>query len=60
MSKRSTPAQSAASKRAAFAGQRQRLAANGRAKSFGLAPNERNELLRSLSLSGLAAAYQAI
>jgi hypothetical protein len=41
MSKRNTPAQSAASKRAAFAGQRQQFAAKGRAKSYGPTKNER-------------------
>lgn len=35
MSKRNTPAQSAASKRAAFTGQRQQFAAKGRAKCYG-------------------------
>jgi hypothetical protein len=60
MSKRTTPAKSAATKRAAFAGQRQQFAAKGRAKSFGLAPNERNEMVRYLKLFGLAAAHQAL
>ena len=41
MSKRTTPAKSAAAKRAAFAGQRQQFAAKGRAKSFGATAYER-------------------
>ena len=60
MSKRTTPAKSVAAKRAAFAGNRQQFAAKGRAKSTGLAPNERNELARCLKLFGLASSYHAI
>jgi len=41
MSKRNTPAKSAASKRAAFAGQRQQFAAKGRAKSYGPTAHEK-------------------
>lgn len=41
MSKRNTPAKSAASKRAAFAGQRRQFASKGRIKSFGATAHER-------------------
>lgn len=41
MSKRTTPAKSAAAKRAAFAGNRQQFAAKGRAKSYGPTKAER-------------------
>lgn len=41
MSKRTTPAKSAATKRAAFAGQRQQFAAKGRVKSYGLTKAQR-------------------
>ena len=41
MSKRTTPAKSAAAKRAAFAGQRQQFAASGRAKAYGPTVSEK-------------------
>ena len=46
MSKRTTPAKSAAAKRAAFAGQRQQFAASGRAKAYGPTVREKRVAIR--------------
>lgn len=49
MSKRATPAKSAAVKRAAFAGSRQQFAAKGRVKGYGPTKAERYWRARMLS-----------
>ena len=55
MSKRNTPAKSAASKRAAFAGQRQQFAAKGRTKGYSNAAEKRvtREYLESMKGLGV-------
>ena len=56
MSKRNTPAKSAAAKRAAFAGNRQQFAAKGRAKSYGNTATEKRvnrEYLESMKGLGV-------
>jgi hypothetical protein len=55
LSKRTTPAKSAAAKRAAFAGQRQQFAAMGRAKGYSNAQEKRatRECLESMKGLGV-------